>query len=282
MVPMRPRVPACPILALLLACACGGGPPELTEAARAALAAKASPATWEDLDPERHGSRLRDPRTGIVFVRIPAGTFEMGGGEMPNEQPAHRVQLTKAFLLAETEVTTEQWRRHVTEHAGDPAVPVPSGAADLPMPVSWVDAESFCSRYGYRLPTEAEWERACRGGLERGSEPWRGDEGLVRYAWCHRNADGVRPVRTREPNPFGVFDMLGNVWEWCADAYAAEAYQGHPDPAVDPAGPAAGQGRVLRGGSWFTTPTARVETRSAANPAERSSFYGFRPARTID
>ena len=272
------RAPVCSWM-LLLAAACGG-PPELTEAAKLALAAKSSPKTWEDLDPQHPGHRLRDPRTGIVFVRVPEGTFEMGGNEVPNEQPVHRVSLTKAFLLAETELTVAQWQQHVEQFAGDPEVPVPEGET-LPMPASWRDAEAFCARYGYRLPTEAEWERACRGGLPRDQEPWRGDQNLVRFAWCHRNADGVRPVGTRERNPYGLHDMLGNVWEWCQDAYADGAYQGRPDPAVDPTGPAAGD-RVLRGGSWFTTPTARPETRSAANAAERSPFYGFRPARACD
>jgi formylglycine-generating enzyme required for sulfatase activity len=281
MAPMPPRH-SCRSMLLLLALAACDGKPVLTEAAARALAEKASPSTWEDLDPQRPGARLRDPRTGIVFVRIPAGTFAMGGGPIATEAPMHRVRISRPFLLAETEVTIAQWRRYLHEHAGDPSVPVPPGAADLPMPVSWLDADAFCRRYGYRLPTEAEWERACRGGLEREQEPWRDEPGLARSAWHYRNAESVQPVGSREANPYGLRDMLGNVWEWCSDWFSPEAYRHRADPAVDPSGPEAGEGRVLRGGSWFTTPSPRPETRGAASPAERSPFYGFRPAREPD
>lgn len=279
MATMRLRARTCMTLLMFAACD-GDNPPELTADARAALAASAATSTWEDLDPQQPGRRMRDPRTGIVFVRVPAGEFEMGGQSVPHEQPVHRVQLKKAFLLAETELTIGQWRRHVRQFAGDPKVPVPEGDDALPMAASWHDASAFCERYGYRLPTEAEWERACRGGHPRGEEPWRDAKELARIAWYAGNADGVRPTGTRAPNPYGLFDMIGNVWEWCADAYSGTAYQ-RPDPAVDPL-VREGDGCVLRGGSWYTAPTARAGTRSAASPFERSPFYGFRPARACD
>ncbi len=228
------------LLALLLSPAACGGAAGPTPAMLQALAAHAEPATWEDLDPAHPGRRRRDPRSGVVFVRVPA---------------------TPPFLLAETELTAAQWRRYVNGFAGDPTVPVPADDA-LPMTASWHDAVAYCERFGYRLPTEQEWEFACRGGLDPAVAPWRGPEELKPHAWFNFNAgDDRRRVGTRESNPFGLYDMLGNVWEWCQEA--------------------AGADRVLRGGSWFTMPWPKPELRTQGAPGERNAFYGFRPARGL-
>jgi formylglycine-generating enzyme required for sulfatase activity len=282
-------VPAgCLVLAACGDSAPGAPPPRaptpMTAAAREFLTRHADATTWTDLDPARPGHRLRDPRTGITFRRVPAGEFVMGGTEVPNEQPPHAVRLTRDWLCAETELTVGQWRRHTAEHGGDPNVPVPAGDELLPMPLSCRDAVAFVATYGYRLPTEAEWERACRGGLADGQEPWRDEAGMRAAAWFHRNSDSQpHPVGTRAANPFGLHDMLGNLWEWCDDTYVEGVYaeRAKAPPAIDPRVPPSETVRVLRGGSWFSVPPARPATRSAAGFAERTRFFGLRPAAAV-
>ena len=239
------------------------------------LAAHLDTGTWEKLDEQVPPRRLRDPRTGITFVRVPAGEFRSG----PPEQQ-HTVRITQPFLLAETELTIAQWQRYVKELGGDAAVPVPQGAPEQPMPMSWFDAQSACERLGYRLPTEAEWERACRADHDPAQAPWSTPARLLEHSWFNANAgEGSKPVRGRTPNALGLHDMLGNLWEWCADWHAALPVA--TETVIDPAGPREGTARVLRGGSWFTTPGALPDTRTAGFPDERNLFYGLRPARSL-
>jgi formylglycine-generating enzyme required for sulfatase activity len=286
---LRPHASTGSLLLLLLAtlAACDENPAtkpipprsELSAAAKERLAAYLEPNTWEDLDASHPGHRVRDPRTGIVFVRVPAGDFTMGNNT--TERPEHRVRLTQDYLLAETELTIGQWKQFVREFAGDPAVPVPDQTDEHPMPVSCLDALAFCERYGYRLPTEAEWERACTGGVAREQEPWNNEEGMRAHAWFHRNADmHSHPVRTREPNAFGLYDMLGNLWEFCGENFNPAAYQNRGELATDPHGPSTPVDHVLRGGSWFSVPPATPRTRLAAGFAERTAFFGCRVARS--
>ena len=230
-------VTRCALVAALALTSCGHDT-SLSPAAQQALADHAAPASWEDLDPAHPGNRLRDPRTGVTFVRLP--------GE-------------PALLVATTELTGGQWRRFVRDFAGDATVPAPEGD-DLPMTASWRDAVNYCERFGYRLPTEKEWERACRAGLDDAAGPWRDATELQQHAWFNLNAgDDRHPVGKLTANPFGLYDMLGNVWEWCQDEAAAD--------------------RVLRGGSWFTMPGPRPSLRTQALPDERNAFYGWRPVR---
>lgn len=210
----------------------------------------------------------------------------MGSLDLPEEQPVHRVRITQPFLLAETEVTVEQWRHHVERHGGDAAVPIEARGPQHPMFVSHDEALGFCRIYGYRLPTEAEWEWACRGGdqgPQHGQDGWwRNEAVLLEHAWFHLNAGavpdaGAREVATRRPNPLGLHDMLGNVWEWCADRFGL--FYVPVDPvALDPTGPELGSDRVLRGGSWFTLPAPTPHTRIQEAPFRRMPFFGFRPA----
>jgi formylglycine-generating enzyme required for sulfatase activity len=277
------RVPGpWPVLLALAACADDGPTPELL----AELAARASPSTWEDLDPAQPGARLRDPRTGIVFRRVPAGEFTMGGTGLPHEGPLHRVRLTRAFLLAETEVTAGAWRRCVREHGGAAAGEIPEDDA-MPMGgTTWHDAAAFCARYGYRLPTEAEWEYACRAGADPATAPWRSSAALQEHAWFHANAAELGPQRVarKRANAFGLFDMLGNLSEWVADGMAAYPRDGAvvvdplPAPLDAPGVPPELKGRVLRGGSFVTAPAPDPSQRMNAEPATRSAFFGFRPA----
>ena len=269
---------ACLLLPLtMLPVACGGsrGPTVDSEAVRAALAKGSDPAAWEPLDTATPPRRLRDPRTGITFVRVPAGEFVFGPAGNPQT-----VRISKDFLLAEGELTIAQWQRCVAELGADASVPIPTGSAQHPMPMSWLDAESFCARLGYRLPTEAEWERACRADHSPADAPWSTPARQQEHSWYNANAgDGSHPCHTRKPNAWGFSDMLGNLWDWCADRHSNPPTT--KDVVVDPTGPTAGDARVLRGGSWFTTPGPLAETRTAGYPNERNMFYGLRPARSL-
>jgi formylglycine-generating enzyme required for sulfatase activity len=216
----------------------------------------------------------------MEFVLIPAGTFQMGSNDSDaynDEKPVHTVRLTQAFYLGKHEVTQGQWQavmgNNPSKFTGDPNRPVEN--------VSWDDVQEFIrrlhSREGgmtYRLPTEAEWEYAARAGT---TTRWSfGDNvsQLGRYAWHEGNAGmQTHPVGQRQPNPWGLYDMHGNVWEWVQD------WQGNYTSgiAVDPAGPSSGSVRVLRGGSWGgTARNCRSAYRNGGTPGARSVGLGFR------
>ena len=224
------------------------------------------------------GARWLDPVSGIDFRWVPPGTFMMGSPEDEdarerNEGPRHEVELTEGFWMGACEVTQAQYQAVMGEnpsHRQDPG-------RDLPVDgVSWEDAQACLARLNalnaamdYRLPTEAEWEYACRSGTA-GSRPGELDE----TAWyAADNAIAPHPVGLKQPNAWGLCDMLGNVWEWCQDDYGFYA----PARAANPVGPASGSPRVLRGGSFATFSThCRSAARDAFDPAGRSNDYGFR------
>jgi formylglycine-generating enzyme required for sulfatase activity len=261
---------------------------------------------------------------GMRFVAIPPGTFTMGSsadeaGRFDNETQ-HKVTLTKSFLMATTHVTRGQFTAFVRdsgyqtdaekdgwswEYDGTGA-PKTNGASwrnpgfdqrdDHPVvQVSWNDATAFCDwlsrkeRKHYRLPTEAEWEYAARGGTQT-AFPWgnnpddgrgwanSGDQtanqrfpNIVPFNWT----DGyvfTSPVGKFKPNGFGLYDMIGNAFEWCSDWLGD-----YPDSdATDPRGPDNGEARVLRGGSWCAGPRARCAIRIGVPPIYRASDLGFR------
>ncbi len=232
---------------------------------------------------------------GMEFVLIPAGSFMMGSPpDEPNrdaDEVQHRVVIKKPFYLQVTEVTLGQWRAIM----GTPWLGRRRGRPDLPVTrVSWFDARDFIEKLNalgmgrYRLPTEAEWEYACRAGTT--TAYWWGDKitcDRAMYANNHLKAwdcqdyyqkrgielDRPAPVKTFPPNPWGLYDMPGNVWEWCYDWYG-------PYPrreVVDPTGPPSGRRKVRRGGSWFSTfPRLRSANRNFANPMVRYDTLGFR------
>jgi formylglycine-generating enzyme required for sulfatase activity len=215
-----------------------------------------------------------NPRDGLTYVRIKAGQFLMGCSEgdsecEPNEKPVRRVIISKGFRIGQTPVTQAAYGKVMGQN--------PSGfrGDDRPVEtVSWAEAQSYCRAVGMRLPTEAEWEYAARAGSAGARYGSAGD-----IAWFSGNADGAtHPVRGRPANALGLYDMLGNVWQWTSDWYA-DGYSG--SVATDPRGPASGRNRVLRGGSWQTPENfIRVSTRGGEPPSEPTNFSGFRCAGT--
>ncbi len=222
---------------------------------------------------------LRQRREQDGFVLIPAGEFMMGSENgRDEEKPVHKVRISKSFEMGKYQVTQEQWQAVMgnnPSHFKD--------GANLPVEfVSWDDVQEFIKRlnakndgYHYRLPTEAEWEYACRAGTT-GDYAGNGDE----MAWYDKNAGGkTHPIGQKKPNHWGVYDMHGNVWEWCADWYDEKYYKQSPE--VDPTGPSTGLGRVHRGGSW-SLPAAgsRAAFRRAFVPWLCDNELGFRLVRT--
>jgi formylglycine-generating enzyme required for sulfatase activity len=214
----------------------------------------------------------------MLFARIPAGSFDMGSSSntSSDQSPAHRVTISREFELQTTEVTQAQWHAVMGDNPsfflGD----------NLPVErVSWKDAQEFIGRLnkldpgkGYRLPTEAEWEYACRAGTKE-----RGFDDLGDVAWWHANSEDLtHPVGLKRSNAWGLHDMLGNVWELCADwkdSYAAGS-------VTDPTGPAHGYYKVSRGGSWFDVASAANPTfRSSPAPDDRTNSLGLRLARSV-
>ena len=197
-----------------------------------------------------------DQRTGITYVAIPAGEFAMGSDKGDErEKPVHRVRISQPFSLGKYPVTHAQYARFLDAMGNSVRKPASwdNGRFNQPeqpvVGVSWDEAKAFCEWAGGRLPTEAEWEYACRAGTT--TEYSFGDDAdeLGEYGWFGKNSGGqTQPVGAKKPNTWGLHDMHGNVWEWCQDWYSSEYYAHSPD--VDPTGPAQASVRVFRGGSW--------------------------------
>jgi len=214
---------------------------------------------------------------GMTLVKIPAGSFSMGSSSYSKETAVHTVNFAADFWLGQHEVTQAQYRQIME------ASPIRFQDDTLPAErVSWEDAAEFCRRLGarenktYRLPTEAEWEYACRAGSRAAFCFGDDDSRLGEYAWYDAIAgDKTHPVGTRKPNAWGLYDMHGNVWEWCLDWYQEEFYS--VSPAADPKGPDSGQFRVLRGGCWYNRPVfCRSARRDFNGPDYRDDGVGFR------
>ncbi|MBI5241359.1 MAG: SUMF1/EgtB/PvdO family nonheme iron enzyme [Elusimicrobia bacterium] len=199
-----------------------------------------------------------------------------------DERPRHRVRL-RAFLLDQHPVTAARFVEFCRA-AGRPFPGQPSWSGDdhPVVNVSWEDARACCAWDGGRLPTEAEWERAARAGTET-RYPFGDDESrLGEHAWFRDNSGRqTQPVARKAPNPFGLYDMLGNVWEWVADWYGPGYYAASPEQ--DPRGPGAGSWRVMRGGSWSLFDVlCRPAARNRLAPKLRGLNLGFRCARDAE
>ena len=219
----------------------------------------------------------------MEFVWIQPGTFPMGApaseGGFGNERPVHEVEISRGFYLGAHEVTQGQWEAVMGNN------PSYYEGVDRPVEmVSWNDAQEFIGRLNdaegdslYRLPTEAEWEYACRAD---NPAPWShgaDEDELGRYAWYSGNNDpsGTKPVGGKRPNAWGLHDMHGNVWEWAQDWFDPDYYG--DSPRVDPPGPASGDGRVVRGGK-FSNHAAGVRSayRGVSPAGARINTIGFR------
>jgi formylglycine-generating enzyme required for sulfatase activity len=212
----------------------------------------------------------------LEFVKVKGGTFTMGDAAFEDAKP-HKVKL-RSFYMQKTEVTQELWEAVMGSNPsyfnGCPNCPVEQ--------VSWVDIQQFISKLNaktgktYRLPTEAEWEFAARGGKKSKGYKYAGSNEIEAVAWYKENSeDKTHTVGQKSPNELGIYDMSGNVWEWCSDWYG-ESYYGS-SASTDPQGPASGSYRVLRGGGWGSAAArCRVAHRSSSSPGNRSNSGGFR------
>lgn len=210
------------------------------------------------------------------MVLIPKGDFVMGrDGLNSNEEPAHTVYLD-AFYMDKYEVTQLQYLSTIGEN--------PSYFGKCPLcpveKVTFDQASQYCTKVGKRLPTEAEWEKAARGGTT-GWYYWGGEHKDL-YAWYGNNAGKrTRPVGTRNPNRYGLYDMAGNVWEWVQDWYDSNYYS--KSPQRNPKGPAIGSTKVFRGGSWGSTPEQIAHaSRNSYEPHTRYINGGFRCAKDAE
>ena len=225
---------------------------------------------------------------GMVLLPIPAGTFTMGSPasekDRDDDETQHQVTLSRPFYMGRTEVTQGQWKKVMGTEPWKGEDYVQEGDDYPAVYISWDDAVAFCKKLSdmegrtYRLPTEAEWEYACRGGTKTAFSFGNDKRDLGKYAWFIENTYAVNegyahPVAQKLPNPFGLHDMHGNVWEWCSDWY-----DDYPStPLRDPQGPDSGSFRVLRGGSWYRGPSrVRCARRDVNSPEYGSGNGGFR------
>jgi formylglycine-generating enzyme len=215
----------------------------------------------------------RVPPPGMVW--IPGGAFGMGSPDREgaaDEHPQHGVKVN-GFYMDKIEVTQAEYE-HVMGQNPTHFKDCPNCPAEN---VAWISANDYCKKLGKRLPTEAEWEYAARAGTQ--TKYYWGDEMDSSYAWYDKNSNQrTQPVAQKRPNPFGLADMSGNVWEWCADWYEPTYYQ--KNIIDNPQGPDTGQYRVMRGGSWgYGSYSLRCACRNWGSPDVRSYFTGFRCVR---
>ncbi|WP_288179499.1 formylglycine-generating enzyme family protein [Leyella stercorea] len=216
----------------------------------------------------------------IAMVRIEAGTFTMGAtAEMKdpwdNEKPTHRVTLTNDYYIGKYEVTQALWKAVMGNN--------PSKFKGDNLPVEWVcwdDCQEFISKLNritgktFRLPTEAEWEYAARGGNKSRGYQYSGSNNLSDVAWFMDNSgDETHAVGTKQPNELGIYDMSGNVWEWCQDRYGKY----NSSSQVNPTGANSGSERVNRGGGWdYYAIGCRSSLRDSNTPSSYSRGLGLR------
>lgn len=214
----------------------------------------------------------RHDATGLEFVLIPGGTFAMGSNDgEANEKPVHQVTLSP-YLISKTAVTQKVWQKIM---GNNPAFFKHGGNYSVEN-VSWQDCYNFCQKTGLQLPTESQWEYAARGGSSGKWAHGDNESELSRYAWYGKSLEnGHFLVAQKSPNAYGVYDMSGNVWEWCQDWYAD--YSSHA--VTDPLGPSSGQDRVVRGGAWCSPAGfCRCAFRDKYDPNQRGGGAGFRVA----
>jgi formylglycine-generating enzyme required for sulfatase activity len=240
------------------------------------------------------------------LVLVEAGSFMMGSLEgNPNEQPVHEVHISRNFFLSKYELTQSQYLEFCSEVRG---VTWPQDLGwghgpDTPQVVTWYEAVKLCNwlsgnegldpsysgvgrntvcdfdANGYRMPTEAEWEFAARGGVRSRGHIFAGSDYPDEVAWYFGNSGAqIQPIGQKQPNELGIYDMSGNGWEWCWDWFSEDYYAG--SPLIDPRGPQSGEEKVRRGGSFMNNaPDVRTTFRSADLADARYQVAGLRVMR---
>ena len=231
---------------------------------------------------EANSGRFTVNGVSFEMVRVEGGTFRMGATSEENwlverdEEPVHSVTLS-SYHIGKTEVTQALWQAVMGSN------PSYFKGADLPVEnVTWYDCQNFIQKLksltgrNFRLPTEAEWEFACRGGINSRGYKYSGSNNLGNVAWYNGNSDGqTHPVAIKAPNELGIYDMSGNVWEWCSDWYANYT----SNSQTNPSGPQSGLSRVFRGGSWDNSARiCRSSLRLNNTPKNRYHILGLRLA----
>jgi len=246
---------------------------------------EARPAKGPTISPPKEFAADLGGGVKLELVLIPAGEFMMGSpaaekGAAADEKPQHRVRITKAFYLGRYPVTQEQWTAVM---GGNPSYF--KGPKNPVEEVSWDDGLLFFMRLNekvgggkFQFPTEAQWEYACRAGSTTRYCFGDDEAGLAEYGWYDKIAGGTtHPVGGKKPNAWGLYDMHGNVWQWCAD-WNDSTYYAH-SPIDDPTGPASGTLRISHGGCWFSgAGAARSANHGRIEPEHRGSHIGFRAA----
>jgi formylglycine-generating enzyme required for sulfatase activity len=274
------------VILTIVGTAYGKKPEQPSDQAQAAKPSEVSKFSWPKGVPRGLLADL-DGGVKMEFVLIPTGSFMMGDDNGEDcEKPAHKVTIAKPFYFGKYVVTQEQWEAVMganPSHFKGPRNPVEM--------VSWYDCQKFLEKLNeklgsrgamFRLPTEAQWEYACRAGTTTQYSFGDAESALGDYAWWAKNSDGtIHPMGQKKPNAWGLYDMHGSVWEWCAEPHGHDYYA--KSPVEDPTGPASGLGRVSRGGSWdsFSPEVFRCAYRNAFRPDQRVSVIGFRVVRTV-
>jgi len=258
-----------------------------------------APARKPDAVPVRNDLKKIIGKDGMEMVLISGGKFIMGSPKDQGDEdevPQHEV-FVDAYYIDVHEITNRAYKRFVdaTGHRvpyvdAEWAAPYnwkngtyPDGRDDYPVVlVSWDDAKAYADYAGERLPTEAEWEKAARGGLAGKSHPWGEgiDETAANYHVSDTSKEDLHPVKSYPPNGFGLYDMAGNAWEWCSDWYDVNAYLRKANQ--HPQGPEEGVHRVYRGGSWINPAKfQRCGERGRNLPETQSYIIGFRCVKSV-
>ncbi len=221
----------------------------------------------------------KNPKDGMVYVWIAPGSFMMGCSPndtecFSDEKPSHHVTLSQGYWIGQTEVTVVAFERFagVSDAKEPQALPATDPVSAMPIvDVTWDEADQYCRWSGGRLPTEAEWEYAARAGAI--GVRYEDIDGM---AWYEANSgNSSHTTAQKRESGYGLFDMLGNVWEWVADWYGSDYYSTSSER--NPSGPTSGTMRVLRGGSWLNPPRLiRFSDRGRSEPDARFNYFGMR------
>ena len=231
---------------------------------------------FKSLKKNRQGYReYRHRQTGIVFVKLPSGTFWMGSPETEKNREDNELQhegTLSPFLIAKYEVSQAEWAKVMggnPSHFKGENLPVDS--------LSWEDCHRFCEKTGLKLPSEAQWEYACRAGT---TGPFGGTGTLGDMGWHNGNSGGTtHAVGQKSPNGFGLYDMHASIWEWCEDVYDPEFYTKPEASRKNPVSTSGSANRVIRGGSWnHDAGYCRSASRGRLDPSNRYRHLGLRVA----